>query len=75
VLKPGGRPHRGRGEMSLFSRRRAFANPEMYEFLEAEGIGYTIGQSHLVEQDRIPAQAPGRAPPHEMRRYYASFSY
>ena len=32
----------GHGEAPLFPRRRAFANPEIYEFLEAEGMGYAI---------------------------------
>jgi hypothetical protein len=37
----------------------------MYEFLEAEGIGYTIGlpaNNVLQKQDRAPAQAPGWPP-------------
>jgi hypothetical protein len=53
----------------------AFANPEVYEFLESEGMGYTI---------RLPANRVLQAkighlldrpvgPPHEVRRYYASF--
>ena len=36
----------------------AFANPEMYEFLEAEGIGYTIrlpANDVLQRRIRIPA--------------------
>jgi hypothetical protein len=56
----------------------AFANPDIYEFLEAEGYKYTI---------RLPANAvlqasigwllkrPVGRPPHEVRRYHASFSY
>jgi hypothetical protein len=35
------------------------------------------GERHLAEQDRIPAQPPrpvGR-PPHDLRRYFASFGY
>jgi hypothetical protein len=55
----------------------AFANPEIYELLEAEGYKYTI---------RLPANAllqqsiawllkrPVGRPPHEVRRYYASFN-
>jgi hypothetical protein len=41
----------------------AFANPEIYEFLEAEGIGYDPApdQQRLAEQDRLSAETPGRA--------------
>ena len=56
----------------------AFANPEIYEFLEAEGIGYTIRlPANSVLQDRIGylLKRPVGRPPHEVRRYYASFSY
>jgi Transposase DDE domain group 1 len=56
----------------------AFANPEMYEFLEAEGIGYTIRlPANRVLQERIGylLKRPVGRPPHEVRRYYASFGY
>ena len=56
----------------------AFANPEMYELLEAEGIGYTIRlPANSVFQSRIGhlLKRPVGRPPHEVRRYYASFSY
>jgi hypothetical protein len=56
----------------------AFANPEMYEFLEAEGIGYTIRlPANSVLQTRIGhlLKRPVGRPPHEVRRYHASFSY
>ena len=50
----------------------------MYEFLEAEGADYTIRlPANNVLQNRIAyllKRAAGR-PPHEMRRYFASFSY
>jgi len=56
----------------------AFANPEIYEFLEAEGAGYTIRlPANRVLQDKIGyllKRPPGR-PPHEVHRYYASFAY
>jgi Transposase DDE domain group 1 len=56
----------------------AFANPEIYEFLEAEGIGYTIRlPANRVLQDKIGClleRLVGR-PPHEVRRYFASFGY
>ena len=56
----------------------AFANPEIYEFLEAEGYGYAIRlPANRVLQDRIGylLKRPVGRPPHEVRRYYASFSY
>jgi hypothetical protein len=56
----------------------AFANPEIYEFLEAEGIGYTIRlPANSILQDRIGylLKRPVGRPPHEVRRYYARFSY
>lgn len=56
----------------------AFAMPEVYEFLEAEGFKYVIrlpakkmlqdGVAHLL------SRAVGR-PPDEVRRYHASFSF
>jgi len=56
----------------------AFANPEMYEFLEAERIGYTIRLPAItVVQNRIGylLMRPVGRPPHEVRRHYASFGY
>ena len=56
----------------------AFANPEIYEFVGAERVGYTIRlPANSVLQSRIGCllkRAVGR-PPHEVRRYYASFGY
>jgi len=56
----------------------AFANPEIYEFLEAEGYGYAIRlPTNHVLQGKIGhlLNRPVGRPPHEVRRYYASFSY
>jgi len=56
----------------------AFANPEIYELLEAEGGGYAIRlPANRVLQDKIGylLKRPVGRPPHEVRRYYASFSY
>jgi hypothetical protein len=50
----------------------------MYEFLEAEGVGYTIRlPANSVLQNRIAhlLKRPVGRPPQEVRRYYASFSY
>jgi hypothetical protein len=56
----------------------AFANPEMYEFLEAENIGYTIRlPANNVLQSRIGylLKRPVGRPPQEVRCYYASIAY
>ncbi len=56
----------------------AFANPEVYEFLEAEGASYAIRlPANQVLQDKIGhlLKRPVGRPPHEVRRYYASFRY
>ena len=56
----------------------AFASPEMYDFLEAEGIGYTIRlPANSILQSRIGylLKRPVGRPPHEVRRHFASFSY
>jgi hypothetical protein len=50
----------------------------MYEFLEAERIRYAIRlPANPVLQNRIGylLKRPVGLPPHEVRRYYASFSY
>jgi hypothetical protein len=52
--------------------------PEIYEFLEAEGAGYTIRlPANSVLQNRIGylLKRPAGRPPHEVRRYLVSFSY
>src|SRR5215469_15287224 len=78
VLEPVVGRYRGTVKRLYFRGDAAFANPEMYEFLEAEGIGYTIRlPANPVLQDRIGylLKRPVGRPPHEVRRFYASFSY
>jgi hypothetical protein len=56
----------------------AFANPEIYEFLEAEGMGYVIRlAANRILQEKIGylLKRPVGRPPLDVRRYYASFSY
>jgi Transposase DDE domain group 1 len=56
----------------------AFANPEIYEFLEAEGYGYAIRlPTNPVLQGKIGylLKRPVGRPPQEVRRFFASFSY
>ena len=64
VLEPVVARYRGTVKRRYFRGDAAFANPEIYEFLEAEGMGYcdpATGQSGVARQDRLPPQAPGRA--------------
>src|SRR3712207_5832827 len=61
-----------------FRADAAFAAPEVYEFLEAEGYAYAIRQpAKAVLQRRIAhlLTRPVGRPPHEVRRFYASFRY
>src|ERR1700686_2718779 len=54
----------GQREAAIFPLRRSVANPEIFHFLEAEGYGYAIptaNQPRVAGQDRILAQASGRA--------------
>ncbi len=56
----------------------AFASPEVYAFLEAEDYGYVIRlPGNAVLQRRIAhlLTGPVGRPPHEVRRFYASFRY
>ena len=70
--------YRGTVKRLYFRGDAAFANPEMYEVLEAEQIAYTIRlAANDVLQRRIGylLKRPVGRPPHEVRRYYASFTY
>ena len=70
--------YRGIVKHLYFRGDAAFANPEVYEFLEAEGASYTIRlPANQVLQDKIGhlLKRPVGRPPHEVRRYYASFGY
>jgi hypothetical protein len=78
VLEPVIARYRGSVKRLYFRGDAAFAKPEMYEYLEAEGIGYAIRlPANRILQDRIGylLKRPVGRPPHEVRRYYASFSY
>jgi hypothetical protein len=70
--------YRGKGTRLYFRGDAAFANPEIYEFLEVEGMGYAIRfPANRVLQEKIGylLKRPVGRPPHEVRRYYASFGY
>jgi len=78
VLEPVITRYRGMVKRRYFRGDAAFANPEIYEFLEAEVMGYAIRlPANRVLQDKIGylLTRPAGRPPHEVRRYYASFSY
>jgi len=78
ALEPVIARYRGSGERLYFRGDAAFGNPEMYEYLEAEDIAYAIRlPANRVLQDRIGylLKRPVGRPPHEVRRYYVSFSY
>ena len=78
VLEPVVARYRNRKVRRFFRADAAFANPEVYEFLEAEGYKYTIRfPANQVLQERVAhlLKRPVGRPPIEVRRYYASFSY
>lgn len=61
-----------------FRADAGFANPEVYEHLEGEGIKYTIRlPANRVLQERIGhlLKRPVGRPSNEVRRSHASFSY
>ena len=78
VLEPVVARYPGTVKRCCFRGDAAFANPEIYEFLEAEGMGYAIRlPANRVLQDKIGylLKRPVGRPPQEVRRYYASFGY
>jgi hypothetical protein len=78
VLEPVIERYRDKMKHRYFRGDAAFANPEVYEFLEAENYKYTIRlPANAVLQESIAwlLKRPVGRPPHEVRRYHASFSY
>jgi hypothetical protein len=78
VLEPVIARYRNIVKHLYFRGDAAFANPEVYELLEAEGASYTIRlPANQVLQEKIGylLKRPVGRPPHEVRRYYASFRY
>ena len=70
--------YRGKFKRRYFRADAAFANPEVYEFLEAEGYKYAIRlPANQILQQRIGylLTRPVGRPPIEVRRTYASFRY
>jgi hypothetical protein len=78
VLEPVVARYRDAVKRRYFRADAAFASPEVYEFLEAEDYGYVIRlPANAVLQKRIAhlLTRPVGRPPHEVRRFYASFRY
>jgi hypothetical protein len=78
VLEPVVARYRATMRRRYFRADAAFASPEVYAFLEAEGYGYAIRlPANAVLQRRIAhlLTRPVGRPPHEVRRFYASFRY
>jgi hypothetical protein len=70
--------YRDRTLRRYFRGDAAFASPEVYEFLEAEGFKYAIRiPANKVLQESIGhlLKRPVGRPPNDVRRYHASFSY
>jgi hypothetical protein len=78
VLDPVVARYRGRAPRRLLRGDAAFALPDLYEHLEAEGFQYAIRlPANAVPQERISPllTRPVGATAHSVRRFYASFHY
>src|SRR5215472_16241640 len=78
VLDPVVARYRGQDLRRLLRGDAAFALPEVYEYLEAEGFQYAIRlPANQVLQAQIAPllTRPVGRPPHYVRRFYASFRY
>ena len=78
VLEPVVARYRTTLKRRYFRADAAFASPEVYAFLEAEGYAYVVRlPANAVLQRRIAhlLKRPVGRPPHEVRRFYASFRY
>ena len=78
VLEPVVARYRGKVSRRYFRADAAFANPEVYEFLEAEGSSMRSGSRPIAFCRTASAhllKRPVGRPPIEVRRFYANFSY
>ena len=78
VLEPVVARYRDRTRRRFFRGDAAFALPELYDYLEAEGYKYTIRlKANAVLQGHIAhlLKRPVGRPPKRVQRFYASFSY
>jgi len=78
VLEPVVNRYKERKVRLYFRGDAAFASPDLYEFLEAEGFLYAIRLKANKILQRCIAHLltrPVGRPPNHVQRYYASFSY
>jgi len=78
VLEPVVARYRTSELRRYFRGDAAFAAPDIYDFLEAEGYKYTIrlkGNSILQESIAYLLTRPVGRPPNHVQRFHASFSY
>jgi hypothetical protein len=78
VLKPVVARYRGKVSRIYFRADAGFANPDIYEYLEAEGVKYAIRlPANRVLQERIGylLKRPVGRPPNDVRRSHANFTY
>src|SRR5271155_5708663 len=78
VLEPVVARYRTAAKRRFFRGDAAYALPDLYEFLEAEGYKYTIRlKANTVLRAHIAhlLKRPVGRPPNHVRRYHASFSY
>ena len=78
VLEPVVARYRGKFKRRYFRADAAFANPEVYEFLEDEEFKYAIRlPANQILQQRIGylLKRPVGRPPNEVRRFHANFTY
>ena len=78
LLKPVVSRYRGKLSRINFRADAGFANPEVYEFLEGEGIRYAIRlPANRVLQERIGylLKRPVGRPSLDVRRSYTNFTY
>ena len=78
VLKPVVARYKGRVSRLYFRGDAGFANPDIYDYLEAESVKYAIRlPTNRVLQEKIGhlLTRPVGRPPNEVPRSYANFSY
>jgi hypothetical protein len=78
VLKPVVTRYQGKVSRIYFRADAGFANPEVYEYLEVEGIKYAIRlPANRVLQERICflLKRPVGRPSNKVRRFHATFTY
>ena len=78
VLEPVVARYRERTKRRFFRGDAAFALPDLYDYLEAEGYKYTIRlKANAVLQGHIAhlLKRPVGRPPMHVQRFHASFSY